>query len=39
MQAGVAPPVVLESTHRGALDYVTLEELQEHAISRDDVAA
>merc|ERR1719270_2022940 len=29
MQAGVAPPVVLESTHRGALDYVTLGTLQQ----------
>jgi uncharacterized protein (DUF2237 family) len=27
-EAGVAPPVVLESTHSRALDYVTLEQLQ-----------
>jgi uncharacterized protein (DUF2237 family) len=27
-QAGVAPTVVLESTHVRALDYVTLEQLQ-----------
>ncbi len=27
-EAGVAPPVVLESTHVRALDYVTLEQLQ-----------
>ena len=31
--AGVAPPVVLESTHERALHYVTLEQLQQHAIS------
>lgn len=29
--AGVAPPVVLESTHQRALDFVTLEQLQAHA--------
>jgi len=27
-EEGVAPPVVLESTHARALDYVTLEQLQ-----------
>ena len=27
-EAGVAPPVVLEATHRRALDFVTLEQLQ-----------
>ncbi len=27
-EAGVAPPVVLESTHLRTLDYVTLEQLQ-----------
>ena len=31
--AGVAPPVVLESTNERALYYVTLEQLQQHAIS------
>jgi uncharacterized protein (DUF2237 family) len=30
--AGVAPPVVLESTHIKALDFVTLAQLQAHAI-------
>jgi hypothetical protein len=30
--AGVAPPVVLESTHRKALDFVTLEELRHHKL-------
>lgn len=31
LQAGVAPPVVLEATHERALQYVTLEELSAHA--------
>jgi uncharacterized protein len=30
-EAGVAPPVVLECTHAKALEFVTLEQLQEHA--------
>ena len=30
LQVGVAPPVVLESTHSKALDFVTLEQLREH---------
>ena len=34
LEAGVAPPVVLESTHQRALDYVTLEQLQTHAYQR-----
>jgi uncharacterized protein (DUF2237 family) len=34
LEAGVAPPVVLESTHERALDYVTLEQLQAHAYQR-----
>jgi uncharacterized protein (DUF2237 family) len=29
-EAGVAPPVILESTHIRALDYVTLLQLQTH---------
>lgn len=29
---GMAPPVVLEATHVSALEYVTLEELQQHTI-------
>jgi uncharacterized protein (DUF2237 family) len=28
--AGVAPPVVLESTHEKALEFVSLEDLQRH---------
>ena len=31
-QAGVAPPVVLEATHRKALEIVTLEQLQACAL-------
>lgn len=30
--AGVAPPIVLKSTHEVTLDYISLEELQEYAI-------
>jgi uncharacterized protein (DUF2237 family) len=29
--AGVAPPVLLESTNEKALEFVTLEELKRHA--------
>ena len=32
MQAGVAPPVVLEATHPSTLEFVSLEELQAHAV-------
>lgn len=32
MNAGVAPPVVLESTHASALEYVSLEELKRYAV-------
>ena len=34
-QAGVAPPVVLEATHEAALQYVSLESLQAHAIQAE----
>lgn len=34
LDAGVAPPVVLDSTHQRALHVVTLEQLQAHAWSR-----
>jgi uncharacterized protein (DUF2237 family) len=30
----VAPPVVLECTHTRALQFVTLEQLQTHALGR-----
>jgi len=33
-EAGVAPPVILESTHQWALDYVSLEALQQNALIR-----
>lgn len=33
-EAGVAPPVVLESTHARALDYVTIEQLRAHEYLR-----
>jgi uncharacterized protein (DUF2237 family) len=33
LQAGVAPPVNLAATHIAALDYVSLADLQQHAIS------
>lgn len=32
LEAGVAPPVHLEATHARALDVVTLEQLQAHAL-------
>ena len=32
LKAGVAPPVVLEATHPSALEFVSLEELQQHAV-------
>lgn len=31
MEAGFAPPVVLEATHMSTLEFVSLEELQRHA--------
>ncbi len=32
LDAGVAPPVVLEATHASALEYVTLNELKSYAV-------
>ena len=32
LEAGVAPPVLLESTHISAIEFVNLEDLQAHAI-------
>jgi uncharacterized protein (DUF2237 family) len=32
LEAGCAPQVVLESTHHNALQYVTLADLQAHAV-------
>jgi hypothetical protein len=34
-ESGVAPPVVLEATHVGALEFVDLEDLRAHAIDDD----
>jgi hypothetical protein len=34
LEAGVAPPVVLESTHEAALRHVTLEQLAQHAVKK-----
>lgn len=36
LDAGVAPPVVLESTHASALEYVTLNELKGYAVESQD---
>ena len=30
LEAGMAPPVVMESTHLGALRFVTIEQLEKH---------
>ncbi|MFN7711443.1 MAG: DUF2237 family protein [Curvibacter sp.] len=35
LRAGVAPPVVLESTHSRALDYVSLQDLRAHEYVRN----
>lgn len=32
LQAGVAPPVILESTHASALEFVDLADLKAHAL-------
>jgi uncharacterized protein len=32
LDAGVAPPIVLQSTHASALEYVSLNELKQHAL-------
>jgi len=32
LEAGVAPPVILEATHISALEFVSLEELRAHAV-------
>ena len=35
LEAGVAPPVVLESTHLGVLKFVTMEQLEQHRFRSD----
>lgn len=37
--AGVAPPVVLESTHEKALEFASLEQFKAHAYTASAVAA
>jgi uncharacterized protein (DUF2237 family) len=32
LEAGVAPPVVLEATHASTLEWVTLDDLRQHAV-------
>lgn len=32
LEAGVAPPIILEATHEVMLDYVPLEKLMQHAL-------
>ena len=34
LEAGVAPPVVLEATHLQALEWVSLDDLSRHAVAR-----
>lgn len=36
LEHGVAPPVILEATHISTLEFVTLDELNEHAVSSSD---
>jgi uncharacterized protein (DUF2237 family) len=36
LSAGVAPPVILDATHERALDYVSLDELQDNALDPSD---
>lgn len=33
LEAGMAPPVVLEATHASALEFVSLADLEAHAFS------
>lgn len=35
LDAGVAPPVVLESTHISALEFVNLADLRDHAVDTE----
>jgi uncharacterized protein (DUF2237 family) len=36
LEAGVAPPVVLEATHASALEFVSLTDLEAHAVPNAD---
>lgn len=33
LEAGVAPPIILEATHASALEYVSLEQLKQYALN------
>jgi len=33
LEAGVAPPVVLDATHISTLEFVSIEDLQAHAVT------
>lgn len=35
LEAGMAPPVVLQSTHERALEFVSLDDLEAHAVDRE----
>jgi hypothetical protein len=35
LEAGVAPPVVLEATHASALEFVSLDDLEAHAATAE----
>jgi uncharacterized protein (DUF2237 family) len=35
LEAGMAPPVVLEATHASALEFVALADLEAHAVRED----
>lgn len=36
LEAGLAPPVKLEATHISTLEFVDLEDLQQHAVPSED---
>ena len=36
LNAGVAPPVVLEATHISAIEFVNMDDLQRHAVPSGD---
>lgn len=35
LDAGVAPPVILSATHATAIEYVSMDDLKQHALSLD----
>ena len=36
LEAGVAPPVVLEATHISAIEFVSMDDLQRHSVTAGD---